>query len=315
MGVKLSIIIPTHQRSDLLRRCLASVQKHSPPQTEVIVVDDASPQGSVGRVCSTFSGIRELRLDLRKGFCAAVNVGIRASRGEIVEVLNDDTEVSAGWATAAVACFDDPRVGAVAPLVLTGREGRIIDSAGDRYYLGGVAGKRGHGQPLGPAHLEPRPVFGASGSSAFYRREALDRVGGFPESFGAYFDDVDLAFRLQRAGFQTIFQPRSRVWHAGSSSYGRLRRRLLEQQSTNEERVFWRNMPRCDLARALPRHLAVLAGKAWRRWQEGTLTPFLWGRLRILREIPDLLRHRRRLAELGPAAPAESWLVEARFWA
>src|SRR5262249_55221673 len=143
----------------------------------------------------------------------------------------------------------------------------------------------------------------------------LERVGGFPESFHAYFEDVDLAFRLQRAGYRAVFEPASRVWHKGSASYGRPRRRLLEQQSHNEERVFWRNIPGRDLLRALPRHVAVLAGKAVRRWREGTLVPFLCGRLRLLTEIPDLIRHRRQSALLGPNVPVESWQVETHFWA
>src|SRR5207237_1037429 len=136
-------------------------------------------------------------------------------------------------------------------------------------YLGGVAGKRGHGRPPDAALLEPRLVFGASASSAFYRRDALLRVGAFPEDFGAYFEDVDVAFRLQRAGYRAAYEPAARVLHRVSASYGKPRRRLLERQSCNEERVFWRNLPGRALARALPLHAAVLAAKAWRRWREG----------------------------------------------
>jgi GT2 family glycosyltransferase len=310
----LSIIIPTHNRPDLLHACLASVTRHAPPGTEVLVVDDASPGNGAGAVARGFAGVRVLRLPRQRGFCAAANAGLAATTGAVVELLNDDTEVTTGWASAALACFAEPRVAAVAPLVLRWPDGRYVDSAGDRYYVGGVAGKRGHGEPLGAVHLQERSVFGASASSAFYRRAALQRVGTFPETFGAYFEDVDLAFRLQRAGYRVVFAPASRVLHRGSASHGRPRRRLLEQQSRNEERVFWRNLPGRALAGALPRHLAVLAAKAWRRWQEGTLAPFLCGRLRVLGELPALVRHRRRLRELGPAATLASWHVEERFW-
>lgn len=193
--------------------------------------------------------------------------------------------------------FADPAVGAVAPLVLAWPDGKVIDSAGDRYFVGGVAGKRGHGEPLTDAFLQPCPVFGASASSGFYRRSALDRVGLFPESFGSYFEDVDLAFRLHRAGYQALYEPASRVLHHISASYGRRGRRLLERQSCNEERVFWRNLPIGALPCALPMHAAVLAAKAWRRWQEGTFTPWLLGRLRVLGEIAELMRHRRGLRD------------------
>jgi GT2 family glycosyltransferase len=301
---------------DLLATCLKTVQRHAPAATEILVVDDASPGGTVAQAAHAFASVRVVCLPRRSGFCTAVNAGLHAARSAIVEVLNDDTEVTAGWAEAALRWFADGKVAAVAPLVLRwpGTGPPRIDSAGDRYYLGGVAGKRGHGEPWGPAYARPCRVFGASASSAFYRRDVLLRVGAFPESFGAYFEDVDVAFRLHRAGYEVVYEPAARVLHHVSASHGRPRRRLLEQQSRNEERVFWRNVPGGDWPAALPRHLGVLAAKAWRRWQEGTLTPFVCGRLRLLGEIADLVRHRRALRGFGQATPAATWGVEERIW-
>src|SRR5207245_11684 len=120
--------------------------RHAPPQAEIIVVDDGSKDAAVSRVASAFA-VRVIRLSRRQGFCVAANAGIRHARGRIVELLNDDTEVFPGWADAALAHFRDPCVGSVAPLVLMpSGQSPVIDSAGDRYYLGGVARKRGHGE-------------------------------------------------------------------------------------------------------------------------------------------------------------------------
>jgi GT2 family glycosyltransferase len=176
----------------------------------------------------------------------------------------------------------------------------FIDSAGDGYDPGGFARKLGHGESLTAARLKRREVFGASGSSAFYRRELLLRVGSFPRHFGAYFEDVDLAFRLRRAGGLIVFEPASVVLHRGGSSHGRAGRRLVEQQSCNEERVWWRNLSPRELVRSMPRHAAVLAGKAIRRWGEGTLLPWACGRLRAWSEIGACRRHQEQLARLGP---------------
>jgi GT2 family glycosyltransferase len=316
--LRLSVVIPSHSRADLLWHCLAVVSRHAPPGTEVVVVDDASAGGTVAAVAGDFPGTRVVRLARRSGFCAAANAGARAARQPVVQLLNDDTEVEPRWAEAALRHFADPKVAAVAPLVLRWPGGgpgpARIDSAGDRYYLGGVAGKRGCGEAPGPAYAAACRVFGASGCAAFVRRDVLLRVGAFPESFGAYFEDVDLAFRLQRSGYDVVFEPASRVLHRVSASYGPASGALLAQQARNEERVFWRNVPACDLPRALPRHLAVLVAKAWRRWREGTLAPFLCGRLAVLGEVGDLLRHRHFLRSLGPAVPSERWHVEPRFW-
>lgn len=312
--MKLSIVIPSHNRPDLLAACLRSVCRWAPAETEIVVVDDGSAAGAVAAAARPFADVRVLHLRRRQGFCAAANAGLRATQAPIVELLNDDTEVTAGWAEAPLALFTDPAVAAVAPLVLNARKPDEIDSAGDRYYVGGIAGKRGHGTVLAGFPLRRCRVFGASASSAFFRREVVLRLGAFPESFGAYFEDVDLAFRLNRAGYQVIFEPASRVLHRGAASHGRRRRRLLEQQSCNEERVFWRNLPANVLLRALPRHGLVLVAKAVRRLQEGTLAPFLCGRLRLLGELPHLLRHRQRLRQLDSRGSPSAWPLDWQFW-
>jgi GT2 family glycosyltransferase len=298
-----------------LTACLTSVIRHAPAGTEIIVVDDGSPAGGASAIADSFN-VSWIRLARRGGFCAAANAGIAVARGRVIEILNDDTVAAAGWATAALGAFNEAAVGAVAPLVLrpSSRGAPRIDSAGDRYYVGGVAAKRGRGERLGPAYLVPCQVFGASGSCAFYRREALLRVGRFPEEFGAYFEDVDLAFRLHRAGYVIRFEPAARVYHHVASSYGRPGRRLQEQQSCNEERVFWRNVPAGFMRRAIPRHVAVLAGKALRRWGEGSLTPFLSGRLRAFSEWMELLRHRRQLEAVFPSTEAVTWQLDMGFW-
>jgi GT2 family glycosyltransferase len=311
----LSVVIPSHHRPDLLRRCLASVRAHAPAGTEVLVVDDGSPGGCVSDAARTFLGVRLLRHERPRGFCAAANAGLRAAAHRVVELLNDDTEVTVGWAEAALAHFAEPGVAAVAPLVLLGSPGGpgvpCVDSAGDHYFIGGVAAKRGHGRPLGPEFLRSGAVFGASGSSAFYDRDTVLAVGGFPEEFGAYFEDIDLSFRLHWAGRRVVYEPASRVWHRLSSSYGPPRRGLLQQQSRNEERVFWRNLPRGTLARALPWHLAVLAAKALLRWRDGGLVPWLCGRLGAWGEWAALARHRRRLHAWCLRPDPASWGLQA----
>ncbi len=306
----LSVVIPSHSRTDLLALCLRSVTRHAPAGTEVVVVDDGSPGGVVSATAAGFPGVRVVRLSKRSGFCVAANAGVAAASAPVVELLNDDAEVTAGWADAALRWFADPRIGAVAPLVLQNDPARLarglpplIDSAGDEYDPGGFARKRGHGLQIRDTRHEtrdtgrspvtsslvsrvsclvsPGPVWGASAAAAFYRREALLRAGGFPEHFGAYFEDVDLSFRLRRLGFEVWYDPAAVVWHRVSASYGkRPGRRVLEQQSCNEERVFWRNVSGRDRLRYLPRHAVVLAAKAVRRLGEGTLVPWAVGRLR-----------------------------------
>jgi GT2 family glycosyltransferase len=282
----LSIVIPSHLRADLLRRCLSTVAAYRPPDSEVIVVDDASPDGSVSLAAAEFPFVRLIRLPKQSGFCVAANTGIRAATGDVIELLNDDTEVTPGWAEVALARFAGPTVVAVAPLVLQLDPTRpphlppLIDSAGDEYDPGGFARKRMHGAVsclLSPVSC---PVWGVSATAGFYRRSTLLEAGLFPEHFGAYFEDVDLSHRLRKHG-DIGFEPASVVWHRVSASYGRRPSdRVLRQQSCNEERVFWRNVRGRELVRHFPRHAAVLVGKAIRRLGEGRFIPWAVGRLR-----------------------------------
>jgi GT2 family glycosyltransferase len=284
--VLLSIVIPSRNRPDLLAACLASVRRHAPPGAEVLVVDDDSP-GAVASAVARSADAKWLRLPRRGGFCVAANAGIGQAAGDVVEVLNDDVEVSRNWAEAALERFRDPAVGAVTPLVLLGPPGanptERIDSAGDEYLFGGVARKRWHGEALTERHLVAGPVFGANGAGSFYRRAALLEAGGFPEEFVAYFDDVDLSWRLKRAGWRVWYEPASRMHHRVSSSYGRPAGDLLALQSRNEELLFWRNLAGWRRLAELPLHLAVVAAKAVRRLREGRLRPFLRGKAQALR--------------------------------
>jgi GT2 family glycosyltransferase len=302
VAAKLSIVIPSHSRVGLLSACLTSVIRHAPPETEIIVVDDGSPRAIVQSLVADFPTIECLRLPKQRGFAYAANAGLRAATSPLVELLNDDTEVTAGWAEAATALFKNRRVAAVAPLVLQwpGLAAPVprIDSAGDHYYFAGIARKRLHGKPLEQADLTRRRVLGASASSAFYRRDAVLAVGGLPESFGAYFEDVDLALRLNRAGYQALFEPASQVLHHVGASHGPPEGRLLEQQSRNEERLFWRNIPTALLFGLAPVHLAIVLAKAYRRWREGNLNPFLRGRFALLYEIADIKKHRKGMKAL-----------------
>lgn len=292
--MNLSIVIPSRHRVDLLRACLESVAAYAPNGTQILVVDDGSEGAVVSQLAKRFRDVESIRLKTSAGFCVAANRGITAARGEIVELLNDDTEVTPGWAEAALRRFENSEVVAVAPLVLQ-HEGNIqhtslhktrprIDSAGDVYDPGGFAFKRGHGElfTVEGRYAVPVRVSAVSAAAGFYRREALLSVGMFPETFQAYFDDVDLSCRLNRIG-SMWYEPESVVWHHVSASYGRTANPVLvRMQSRNEELLFWRNR---SGSWTIVRHAGVLVLKALRRTREGSIVPWAKGRFRAWHEL------------------------------
>ncbi|MGZ3486130.1 MAG: glycosyltransferase family 2 protein, partial [Isosphaeraceae bacterium] len=136
-----SIVIPTYNGRALLETCLGSVFRNLPAgrtwATEVIVVDDASTDGTVKWVATHYPPVRLVRRPRNGGFCAAANAGLSAAHGQFIQLLNNDTEVTPGWLEAGLAPFADPTVGSVAPLVLVRSDPSRVDSAGDAYTLAG----------------------------------------------------------------------------------------------------------------------------------------------------------------------------------
>jgi GT2 family glycosyltransferase len=301
------VVIPTYNGRRLLEVCLASVERCRPASValEVIVADDASTDDTVDWLARTHPEARLVRLERNGGFCAAANAGLAAARGAVVQLLNNDTEVTPGWLEAGLAPFADPAVGSVAPLVLVRSDPSRVDSAGDSYSLVGWPAKRGHGQPARDWLEHPSDrVFGASGSSAFYRARALAEAGAFDPSFGSYYEDVDLAFRLRWAGYACVFAPACRILHEVSASYDHARPALQRRMSRNAEILFWSDLPGGWLALAALPHLAFTIAQAFWRLARGRARPFVMGKLDALRELPSLRRRRRIRTDLARKAAA-----------
>jgi GT2 family glycosyltransferase len=285
-----SVVIPTYNGRRLLATCIDSVVRHASAGTviEIIVVDDASTDGTPEWLASEFPQCRLVRLEHNLGFCGAANAGIAAAKAPVIQLLNNDTEVTAGWIEAGLAPFADPRVGSVAPLVFVRSDPSRVDSAGDRYAFFGWPSKRGHGEPAAKwaAHKDDF-VFGASGSSAFYRTEALRRVGAYDPAFGSYYEDVDLAFRLRWGGYVCAYAPKCRILHEVSASYKHARPELQRRMSRNLEILFWSNLPLGWLALAAAPHVGFCFVQALWRFAGGRLRPFLEGKYDALLATPS----------------------------
>ncbi len=302
-----SVVIPSYNGRNLLATCLASIARHRPAEIdiEVIVADDASTDGTPAWLAGTHPEVTLVRLERNAGFCGAANAGIVASRGAFVQLLNNDTEVTPGWIEAGLEPFSDPKVGSVAPLVLVRSDPSRVDSAGDAYAAFGWPSKRGHGQPASRwVDHPPDRVFGASGSSAFYRGDALRAVGGFDPTFGSYYEDVDLAFRLRWAGYDCAFEPSCRVLHDLSASYDHKSPELQRRMARNAEILFWSNLPAPWLVGAALPHAAFTVAQGLWRLARGRHRPFVLGKLDALRQWRTLADRRRLRADLARATLA-----------
>ncbi len=184
---------------------------------------------------------------------------------------------------------------------------RRVDSAGDSFAWFGWPTKRGHGQSAEAWSARPSDdVFGASGSSAFYRTLALRRAGNLDMFLASYYEDIDLAFRLRWAGYRCVYNPACVIHHDISATNDHRSPELQRRIARNAELVFWWNLPaRALLFAAIP-HLAFVAAQGLWRLARGRLRPFLAGKIdaaRAWREIRARRRLRRELAHTAITRP------------
>jgi GT2 family glycosyltransferase len=306
-GPVCSIVIPTYNGRALLARCLASIDRHHPDPAlipiEVVVVDNGSSDGTSEWLSRAYPGVRLVRIEKNREFCGAANAGLEAARGAFVQLLNDDTEVTAGWVQAGLRPFADPTVGSVAPLVVVRSDPSRVDSAGDSYAWFGWPMKRGHGQAAASwSNRADEEVFGASGSSAFYRALALRRSGTLDMFLVSYYEDIDLAFRLRWAGYRCVYNPTCVIHHDISATNDHRSAALQRRIARNAELVFWWNLPARSLFLAAVPHLAFVAAQAAWRLARGRLRPFLAGKIDAGRAWREILGRRRLRKELAHSA-------------
>jgi len=220
MSPLVSVIIPNWNGAAHLPACLIALRAQTLRDFEVIVVDNASTDGSVERLGRDYPEAQVIRLDRNYGFTGACNTGLRAARGEILTLLNNDTGAAPDWLAEVVAAFErHPEAGIVASKMLLFDRPHVLHTAGDVFKTDGTPGNRGVWEE-DRGQFDEGPVFSANGGSAAYRRAMLDQVGLLDEDFFYSCEDVDLAWRAQLAGWPCVYAPRAVVYHKLSASGG-----------------------------------------------------------------------------------------------
>ncbi len=184
-------------------------------------MDDASTDNSVAFVAEQYPEVKIVQLARNSGLAVGCNAGARAARGELLVMLNNDTEVEPGWLAALVeAATANPQAGAVASKMLLFDRRDTLHNAGDLMGADGIPRNRGVWErDTGQYDAHPQ-IFGGCGGGVMYRRAAWEQAGGFDERLFMYLEDVDLAWRLQLAGWGAVFAPAARLYHHLSATGG-----------------------------------------------------------------------------------------------
>ncbi|MBZ5611052.1 MAG: glycosyltransferase family 2 protein [Acidobacteriia bacterium] len=299
---RVTVVVPTLAADETLSDCLESLDNQTFSDFEVIVVDNS------GRRAVTPRGrVRVIANDRNVGFGAAVNQAFRDSRAPFLAVLNDDATAHPHWLEALLAAIEPrPDVGMCAPQIGLAGDGRL-DSAGMLLCLDGSSKQRGHLESP-DSYARPQEALLPSGCAAFYRREMLEEIGLFDESFFLYCEDTDLGLRARWAAWECLYVPDAVVEHRYSHSAGKAS--ALKAYYVERNRLFLvvKNFPMPDLLLApfysLARYFwhAVLAmqgrGKAAEFQRAGNpgsrlALYVLRANLELVRRFPALWKQRR----------------------
>jgi GT2 family glycosyltransferase/glycosyltransferase involved in cell wall biosynthesis len=222
-GVAVSTIIVNHERRDLLQICLESLRRALgavEEDTELVVVDNGSRDGSAALVRERFPEVKVVELERNEGFAGGVTRGIEAAQGEWIAVFNNDTTIEPDAIKLMLeAGRMHPQVGAVAAQMRFADRRDVLNSAGLELDRLGIAADRLVGTRVQEHGARmPYEVFGATGGAAIFRRAMLDHVGGFDESYFAFFEDADLAWRAHSHGWRALYAPAAVVYHHHSAT-------------------------------------------------------------------------------------------------
>ncbi len=309
-----SVIVLNYNGRQWLERCLTATHLQLAGHGELILVDNASTDGSIEIVRERFPDVRLLALDRNLGFAGGNNAGARIASGRYLAFLNNDTVPQAGWLDALKAPLaGNPAIALTTSRIVYLHDPSIIDSAGDGYLRAGGAFKRFHGEPFELGN-DSREVFGACGAACMVRRDVFVQLGGFDEDFFMVYEDVDLSYRARLRGHRCAYVADAIVHHAGSGTLRRSSAAAVFYGQRNLEWTYLKNTPLTLLFRSLPSHLAYDAAALLKYASGGLLAPYVKAKWGALKGLPSLLRKRAVVQSGRVAANRDLWQAMDTHW-
>jgi GT2 family glycosyltransferase len=303
-GPRISVLIVNHNGMAYLADCLASLQQQTcRDELEIIVVDNASTDGSLPLLERDYPDIKLLKLARNEGFAGGNNAGLRIARGRYIAFLNNDAVADRRWLESLLLAIErDGRLGGVASQVLFRSRPNVVNSAGIELYRDGRGGDRGLGQAKA-RFGEPAEVFGPCGAAMLLRRELIEEVGPFDAHFFLYYEDLDLAWRARLRGWRFSYEPRAIAYHVhgGTSGLGSPFFRFHVERNRVLTNV--KNGP----VRMAALTMAVLAAKLGRQW----FRLLVLGRINEREHAVALLRAWMSMIGHLPAAVAERRRIQS----
>jgi GT2 family glycosyltransferase len=290
---KISVIIPTWTRGDLLRKCLDSLRRQSFSDVEVVIVSNGA--GNWAQNLAQEFGCKLIRIPKNQGFATAVNLGLHAGKSPYVMILNDDAVLDEKWLEKTIAMLEEePSISFCCGKILQ-LNGRAIDDAGNALSMGGGAWRLGHGRPDGPDFDHPKPLIAVGMTAALFRRSVFEKVGNLDERFISYLEDVDLSIRLWRAGLRGMYVPQAVArHHGGASSGGAASSPVVKMLTRNQTLLLHKHYPGSLWIRLSPR--IYWAELLWELMaiKQGNALALLSGSLSAFKALPGIRKDRQK---------------------
>jgi hypothetical protein len=252
-----SVIIVNYNGIDVVQDCLHALESQTFKDFEIIIVDNCSTDGSLERL-NQYSNksppsllIKVISLSKNMGFSGGNSEGLKHANGNFIALLNNDTEPESRWLEELVKKISsNPEIGVYASRLIV-YNSEIIDSAGDGFSKALKGFKMGEGSSFASFNKDEY-VFGACAGAAMYRRKMLEEIGFFDENFFLIYEDTDLNFRAQLAGWKVLYVPTAIVHHKVRSSIGIMSDTAVYYSLRNSELVRIKNVPFFIFLRCLP---------------------------------------------------------------
>jgi GT2 family glycosyltransferase len=290
-----AVIIVNFNGGAVITRCLNALEAQTVKPTRVIVVDNASADGSADLIESSYPRVELIRFDQNVGFAAANNHAARlAADCEWLALLNADAFPEPDWLESLLrAARENPGYSFLASRILRADVDDELDGTGDVYHVGGMAWRRDNGRSASRRERPRGEVFSACAAAALYRREPFLAVGGFDERFFCYYEDTDLAFRLRLRGNRCLYEPSAVAHHVGFAAAGEESSFTVYHSQRNLVWTYMKNMPGPLFWLYLPQHLLVNGLNVGWYALRGQTRAVLRSKLDATRGLPRVLHARR----------------------
>jgi GT2 family glycosyltransferase len=303
------VIVPNWNGEDGLRKCLDSLRAQS-LKPHIIVVDNASQDGSAALIQEEYPDVELIQNLRNEGYAGGVNPGFERAielGAKYAAPFNNDAAADRDWLKHLVAYLDaHPKAGIAACKLLTA-DGKALDSTGDQYTVWGLPYPRGRGESGTDKYDDSTDIFAASGGASLYRVSMLQEIGLFDERFFAYYEDVDLSFRAQLAGWKVTYVPAAKAYHAIGATSSRLRGFTTYQTLKNLPMLLVKNVPRKYLWTVSWRFFIAQGLFALRAVTRGHIWSVIKGKAFCIWYLPGTLRQRRRIQKSRTVSDEYIW--------